>query len=327
VVNARVGEGMGISAVIVSWNAAELLRECLRSVYATTRDYSLEVIVVDNDSVDGSPKMVTEEFKEATLISTGANLGFSKANNIGIKKGSGRYVCLVNSDVRILDHCVDRLCKYMDEHPSVGLIGPQILNRDMSIQVSCYGFPNVLNTVLHALGLNKVMHKCTAFGCLYEKYWPYERTRRVDVLSGCFWIARREAIETVGLLDESFFFAWEDFDWCKRFHNAGWDVVYSTDSQVIHYGRGSSRNAASRFAVEVERAHIQYWKKYYRRSGVLFVSVMILLRNCLQAWKHALEYFLTSSDRSEARERLECNLSVLRWLTSLRRDRHNKLPP
>src|SRR5579872_5053855 len=144
---------MEISVIIVNWNTKDLLRGCLESLVASAPARSIEVIVVDNASSDGSPQMVRAEFPWVELIQSHENLGFAKSNNIGIRRSSGKYICLVNSDIKVLPGCFDALAEYLDTHPAVGGVGPRVLNSDLTLQSSCRRFPTLWNNFCSATGL------------------------------------------------------------------------------------------------------------------------------------------------------------------------------
>src|SRR4051794_12430977 len=116
-----------VSVIIVSWNAREFLRQCLSSLSQNVCRYPMEIIVVDNASADGSPECVAQQFPHVRLIQTGANLGFAKANNVGIAASKGRYLCLVNSDVKVLEDCINRLVDFCEQHADVGMVGPHVI--------------------------------------------------------------------------------------------------------------------------------------------------------------------------------------------------------
>src|ERR1017187_8350071 len=136
---------MDISVIIVNWNTKDFLEQCLTSLTLTPSNRSIETIVVDNGSSDGSPEMVEDKFPQVKLIRSHENLGFARANNLGIQNSSGRYISLVNSDVKVLPGCLDALADYLDRNPGVGNVGPRILNGDMSLQSSCRRFPSLWN--------------------------------------------------------------------------------------------------------------------------------------------------------------------------------------
>jgi GT2 family glycosyltransferase len=252
-----------ISIVIVSWNAQRYLRECLESFASQKSKHSREIIVVDNASTDGSPQYVIEHYPGVILIENEKNDGFAKGNNIGIKKSKGRYLCLVNSDVKVLSGCLDKLCEYMDRQPTIGVIGPKILWPDMTLQDSCRKFPSLWNNFCASAGLNRIFAKIPMFSGEHMTYFDHNSIKSVDSLVGCFLMVRQDALNEVGLLDERFFMYAEEVDWCKRFRKAGWKVVFYPEAKVIHYGRGSSSNEPLRFALEQKRSILLYWQKHH----------------------------------------------------------------
>ena len=148
-----------LAIVIVSWNAKGYLLDCLRSIHEHPFHSSLEVVVVDNHSSDGSPKAVAEQFPQVTLIRNGTNLGFARGNNLGITQTNSRYVALINSDVVVLPGCLNRLVEYMDAHPEVGLCGPRILNPDGSLQPSCRKKPRLWGSLCTTFSLHQLFRR------------------------------------------------------------------------------------------------------------------------------------------------------------------------
>src|SRR5215475_5316322 len=245
-----------VSVIIVSWNARSYLLQCLESVLLSRSQCLKEIIVVDNASTDGSAEEVAARFPQVRLIRNAANLGFSRANNIGIRASTGKYVCLMNSDIKVLGRCLDILGEYTEAHEKIGMVGPKILEGDGRTQPSCRGFPKLWNMFCRALAVDALLPRWEIFNGYLLRHWEQNATRDVDILSGCFWFIRREALESVGLLDEGFFMYGEDMDWCKRFWKAGWRVVFVPQGEAIHYGGKSSTNAPVRFYIEKQRADL-----------------------------------------------------------------------
>jgi hypothetical protein len=264
--------------VIVSWNAKRYLEECLDSLAEAPLAGDMEIIVVDNGSTDGSPEMVASKFPSVRLIRTGTNLGFAKANNVGIRETSGRYIALVNSDIRILGKCLDDLMKFLDQNPRVGVVGPKILNADMSLQSSCRRFPSLWNNFCESVGLAGLFGKSRLFAGEHMLYFPHNRIVDVNVLVGCFWLVRRETFDQVGLLDEDFFIYSEDVDWCKRCWDIGWRVTLFPTPKAIHYRGGSSSSSPIRFSQEQQRATLHYWEKHGGTIGRNGIFVLLLLK-------------------------------------------------
>jgi len=264
-----------ISFIIVNWNTKDLLRQCIESLIEQSDHYRSEIIVVDNGSTDGSVQIVENCYREIRLIRNGENLGFSKANNIGIRESNGRYVCIVNSDIKVL-YGIDSMLDFMEQHPDIGVLGPRTLNSDLSLRHNCRKFPNLWNTLCLALSLHKIWPKSSMFSGTLMTYFPHDEIKNVDVLPGCFLMLRREALEQVGLLDERFFIYGEDKDWCRRFWKSSWKVVFFPLAEVIHFAKASSSKAPSRFAKEKQKANYQYWQKHHRWLSLkIFLSIMI----------------------------------------------------
>jgi GT2 family glycosyltransferase len=303
-----------LSILIVNWNTKDLLLQCLRSITAELRTFRYEIVIVDNASVDGSVPAVREAFPLAHIIENECNLGFAAANNRGLKYCNGRYVLLVNSDIAVMEGCIAALWTYMEGHEEVGLVGPKVLNADLTTQDSCRAFPTIWNSLCRAFALDTVFPKSRIFGGQLMRYWTHDETRPVDILSGCFWMARQEALRIVGPLDERFFMYAEDKDWCKTFWERGWKVVYHPRAQAIHYSAASSSRDPVRFYVEMQRANLLYWKKH---SGFLYQFIMwgiMVLSNSIRLLSSYMIAATPLSSRREAVERIRKSTAAIRWL-------------
>lgn len=269
---------------------------------------------MDNASSDDGPEVVASRFPEVTLIRNRENLGFAKANNIGIRRSSGRYLCLLNSDVVVLKGCIKNLIDFMDNHPNAGMVGPRILNPDRTLQPSCRHFPTIWNNLCQALGLNYLFPKSAFFSEPFMKYWAHDKLRKVDVITGCFWMLLREAIDEVGLLDEEFFIYGEDIDWCRRCHNAGWDVVFYPNAEAVHFGGASSSNSPIKFYLEMQKADLKYWRKHHSRAGKIIYLVIILIRQVLRIIHGVVQYVVNPSERKASSFKLKRSLACIRWV-------------
>ena len=251
-----------ISVIIVNWNTKALLIDCVESLYRTTKKSSIEIIVVDNASTDDSVNALRNTFPQVQIIVNSDNYGFAKANNIGIMKARGHFICLVNSDVKALDSVLDKMRNHMEIHPEIGALAPKIYSRAMSIQKCCREFPTVRNVFCEEFLLNSLFSSIAFFRGRDMLSCDYDSIMEVEALSGCFLMVRREVVNQVGALDTRFFFYSEDVDWCKRIHETGWKLIHYPEAEAIHLGRGSSSNAPIRFQVEMLKANWQYWKKH-----------------------------------------------------------------
>ena len=287
-----------VSVVIVSWNARDFLLRCIERLLPDLAATRGELIVVDNASSDGSPDAVAASYPSARLIRLDRNTGFAAANNVGMHAAHGRYIFLINSDVDVRSGCLPALVAEMDRVPDVGMAGPRVLNADGSVQASHRPFPSLAGALRRALAMDR--HETRGGG-------------DVDILSGCFWVVRREALEKVGLLDERFFMYAEDMDWCRRFHDAGWRVMHDPSVSVVHHGGASSAREPLRFYLEMQRANLQYWRKHHTPGEVACYLAITGLHEILRLFRALALWLFRPSRRSEAAFNLERSFGALRW--------------
>lgn len=302
------------SIVIVTWNQREIVRQCLDSLNRYARDPNIEIIIVDNSSADGTPEMIRELYPHVVLLAQNSNLGFAKANNIGLARSSGEYICLINSDVVVPPDCIERQMRYLENHPDVGMVGPKMRLRDGTIGRSCMGFPTVWNWFCRALALDALFRTSRLFGSYLRTDFDYASTEDVDVLTGWFWVVRREAMEQVGPLDDRYFFYGEDIDWSKRFHQSGWRVVFCADAEAIHYCGASSAKAPTHFYVEMHRANLQFCKKFYPRYEQAGFWLTMCLQEAIRILGYGMLYPLSKSHQADAAFKIKRSLVCLSWL-------------
>lgn len=302
---------MDLSIIIVSWNVRDLLRRCLHSVFTSdAAPLQLEVIVVDNASADGSTAMVASEFPQVRLIANAHNRGFPGANNQGLAVSSGRYVMLLNPDTEVLADALAAMVAYLDAHPQVGALGPQLLNPDGSVQSSRRRFPTFWTAVFESTWLQS-----WAPPGVLKHYYVLDRRddeiSEVDWVTGACLVVRREVIEQVGGLDESFFMYSEELDWCRRMKAAGWRVVYFPGAQVIHYEGKSSEQAVPARHIYFQTSKIRYFRKYHGAPAAavlrLFLLALYSQQLALEALKGALGH-----KRPLRRQRVAAYWQVLR---------------
>lgn len=298
------------SVLIVNWNGRGYLEKCLRSVYGSMGEAEFQCVVVDNASTDGSVAMVRELFPQVELVESGSNLGFARGNNLGFDYCQGRYIFLVNSDIEMHAGGFAELCAYMDAHPKAGMVGPKVLNPDLTLQDNCLILPTPWNIVLRALALDRLLAK---FGIASGEFAPesaYDREHEVDALVGCFLGVRREALDQVGPLDPDFFMYGEDLDWCKRFRQAGWSIRLYPQVAVIHYGGGSSDNAPVPFYLELKRSSLRYWAKHYGSAGMIWCRLVTMLHEAVRVLFGVAGMIARPSQRdifqSKARRSIAC---------------------
>lgn len=304
-----------ISVIVVSWNARELLRGFLASLERHAGGFISETIVVDNNSSDGSPEMVVSHFPSAKVIRCAKNLGFAAANNLGIREATGDFLALINSDVLVHAGCIQELLAFMNAHPTTAIVGPLVIGGDGQIQSTCRRLPSIWRLICRVLALDSVWPKSDLFSGRELNNLPMDRVSKVDVISGCFWLIRRSAIDRVGPLDERFFFYAEDVDWCKRFIANKWCIHFVPSARATHFGGGSSSNAPIRYSIEMLRANIAYWHKHhgvvgkyaYHSLSIIHHTTRLICRSLL-----ALRSPSNATNSLKIREDRAC----LRWLFS-----------
>lgn len=250
-----------LSVVIVSWNTVALLAECLNSVYAETQMLSptaIETIVVDNGSTDGSPRMVQAQFPWVTLLVNRANLGFAQANNLAINQAQGEFVLLLNSDTRLLPGALQALLAFMAAHPPAGACGARLLNADGSLQPSCQPMLTPEREFWRLSFLDMLLPRAT----YRMASWSLDQPRQVEIIKGACLLLRRAALDEIGRLDEAYFMYTEEVDLCYRLAQAGWELWWVPQAQVIHYGGASSRQAAEAMYLQLYRSKVQFYRKF-----------------------------------------------------------------
>jgi len=294
-----------VSVVILSWNDRPHLEICLDSLTQELPGVNLEVIVVDNASNDGSDDLVREKYPTFNLIQHQTNVGFARGNNVGIHESSGKYLCLINSDIKLLDGCLRRVLSFMEENPDIGIAGPRILNADGTHQSSCRRFPTLWNNFCSAVGLATVFTESRGFSGEHMFYFHGDRIIDVDVLVGCFWFVRREALSQFGLLDEAFFMYAEDIDWCRRCWQAGWRVVFFPGACAVHYRGGSSiKQDPVWVALTQQQSILHYWKKHHSRAGLLGITCLMFVHKLVRLVGTASTLWVKPAQRIQNRLRM-----------------------
>ena len=265
---------MDISLVIVSYNGREHLRRCLASLLAHPPVAEREVIVVDNDSADGSADMVARDFPGVRLLRMRRNLGFAAGANRGIREATGEALVLLNPDSEIEADPFASMLAYLREHVEAGIVAPRLLNPDGSLQLSCRRFPTFSVALFNRYSLFTRLFPHNRYSRQYLlSDWQHDSISEVDWVSGACLMVRRSILERIGLLDEGYFMYIEDVDLCQRVHRAGAKVVYYPAVSVIHHIGKSSRTLAGRSIMARHRSMWHYYKKYLRQNAVVDVAV------------------------------------------------------
>ncbi|GAB6011090.1 glycosyltransferase family 2 protein [Viscerimonas tarda] len=279
---------MKLSIIIVNYNVRYLLEQCLLSVFASNRNFDIEVIVVDNNSSDGSINYLRPKFPEVIFIENTDNPGFAKANNQAYKIAQGEYILLLNPDTLLGENILDRTCNFLDTHPGAGAVGVKMINSfGKFLPESKRGFPSPWTSFCKIFGLSKFFPKSRLFGRYHMKYLDENEVHEVDILTGAFMLIRREIIERIGLLDETFFMYGEDIDLSYRITKDGYKNYYLPDA-IIHYKGESTKKDDIKYVKIFYQAMYIFFKKYYPHYSRFFsfcVTAGIYLRAAIAVVK------------------------------------------
>jgi hypothetical protein len=247
-----------VSVVVVTYNALPWIERCLESVRGH------ETIVVDHGSTDGTLELVRERFPEARLVEQ-ENKGLGGGSNAGMRVASGDYYLLLNSDAWALGDAVEKLTAFAESRPDAAVVGPKLLNPDGSLQRSVRGFPTLWRLATEYFFLRKLAPRTRALNAFYGARFDHDEVREAEFLMGACLLVRREAAATVGLFDEDFFMFSEETDWCYRFRQAGWKVLFYPGAEFVHVGGATTAQNWGLMYREQLRGHLLFLAKHRGR--------------------------------------------------------------
>jgi GT2 family glycosyltransferase len=230
-----------VSIIIVSYNTKDVLKECVESVFKTVGNLSFEIIIVDNASTDGTADQFRVQnselrIKNLTFIQNKENLGFSKANNIGVKKATGRYILFLNPDMVLHEGTLPGMVEFMDKEKQAGAATCKVILTNGKMDDSCHrGFPTPWNAFCHFSGIAKFFGNTKTFGGYNLGFMNLSIAHEIDALAGSFMLTRREAGEGAKWWDEDYFFYGEDLDFCYMLKQNGWKIYYVPEFTALHY--------------------------------------------------------------------------------------------
>lgn len=262
-----------MSVVIVNWNSAHYLKQCLASLALHAGDAVREIVVVDNGSQDGSVDGI-EGQQRLRLVRAQDNLGFAKACNLGAQGCSGEFLLFLNPDAALFEGTLAAMLTFMQQpaHASVGIAGCQLVDEDQAVARSCARFPSAGRAVLQSLGLDRLRPHWGHF----MQDWDHALTRPVDQVIGAFFLVRAALFEQLGGFDERFFLYFEETDFSLRAKRKGWQSVYVAETQAFHAGGGSSRQIRARRLFYVLRSRLLYAAKHFGATGAVLAIVATL---------------------------------------------------
>lgn len=265
---------MDCSVIIVSYNSAQFVPQCLDSILKNTFGINYEIIVVDNYSNDGTAELVQSKFSDKVkLLRQNQNRGFAAGCNYGISFSKGKYILLLNPDTLLKGNAIGEMVRFLEERFAVGIAGCKVLNSDGTLQLPCRRrFPDAKSSFFKLFGLSSLFPKNSIISAYEMADIDAGSPHEVDAVSGSFLMFRRELLDSVGYLDEDFFIFGEDLDFCYRAKMHGWRIMYNSNAEIVHY-RGQSRVFRSLPSIiQAHRAMFLFYRKHYRQKFNFFIN-------------------------------------------------------
>ena len=283
-----------VSVVIVSWNTRALLETCLASVDGPAAGSAIDVVVVDNASEDGSAEMVRRNFQNVRLIENDENVGYARANNQGIRAGRSDFVLLLNSDTQLRHGVIERLASFLRANPEVAAVGPRVANPDGSLQTSCYPTPTLFREFWRLFHLDALL----PLGSYAMSRWDQIRPQEVEILLGACILVRREAMERVGLLNETYFMYSEDLDLCYRLRRDGGRIFWYPSAEIVHHGGQSTRQVSRQMFLQLYRSKLAFFRLYYGGLTAAVYKLILLAASLARLGLSPLAALLCSRNRT-----------------------------
>ena len=264
---------MDLSIVILNYQTFELTKNTINSIFEYEYPFSYEVLLVDNASGDDSLSRLKDYFKDNVIfIESSENNGFAAGNNQALKIAKGKYQLLLNSDTIVWENTLESIYYYMEKHTDVGATGCRVLLENGDLDKACKrSFPNVKNSFFR---LFHIPTKSKDDNYNLDSL-PDDGVYEIDCLTGAFMFIRKEALDEIGFLDETFFMYGEDIDLCFRIKQAGWKIVYYGKSKITHFKGASSKKQKSKLIYEFYRAMYVYYKKHHAHESFFITNFIV----------------------------------------------------
>lgn len=308
-----------LSIIIVSFNSREVLMPCIESIFEAEPRISFEIIVVDNGSKDTSLEEVKLRFKEVNIKEVGCNLGYSGGNNIGFENSKGRYVLFLNPDTLIKKGALDQMVIIADSNLEYGLIGPKVLNKDGSLQRSCFRTPSLMQYLASTLRFHRIPFYIRIFG--FPGFYPdgnNDNEKQVDAVSGCCLLIRRDITKRIGLFDTEYFMYFEEFDLCERVRQSGYKVIYSPKASITHLGGSSITQQEAWLWIEYERSRRKFFARYRSKIAEFAVRIILLFNSGLLVFSGIFGYLLNIGGLKKSHIKYRNAISMLCWQLGLK---------
>lgn len=310
---------LDLSVVVVCFNDREVLLPCLASLEAARSGLATEVVVVDNASKDGSVSAVRKHFPKVRVVEAGYNAGFTGGNNIGFEHATGRYVLFLNPDTLIDDYAFDAMVERADRDAGIGAVGPMVLNKDRTLQYSCFRSPTVGHFISKALMLHRVPGYRRVAG--NESRYPesrYSREMEVDVISGCAMMVRRDLLTRIGAFDDEYFIYFEETDLCERIRRAGYRIVYLPAATIVHLGGQTTVKQQEWFRVQYERSRKRFFAKHRSRWAYYGIVGTLALDSSVRWTLGSVANVLTLGQSEPVRRKTDLARHMLLWQLGVR---------
>ncbi|MBI3341978.1 glycosyltransferase family 2 protein [Candidatus Curtissbacteria bacterium] len=259
---------MNISFIIVNYKTKELVFQAIESIQKFAKNFTYEIIVVDNNSEDGSSQYLKKNFSKIKLIASPENVGFGKGNNLGIKEAEGDYIFFFNSDAYLIDESIERLFKRANNIPDLGAIAPLILNEDKTIQQSGGYFPTLLKVFFWMSFIDDLPGGTWLKPYHIDHDSFYGKERELDWVTGAAFMVPKKVLEKVGTFDKEIFMYGEDVDLCHRIKKAGLKIIMNPESKIVHIGQGSS----GKISANAILGEYQTILHVYKKNGLIVIS-------------------------------------------------------
>jgi len=281
-----------LSIIIVNYNAGRLLKECIDSIYKESIATPFDVWVVDNDSQDNSIAIIKQYYPKVNVIENRTNIGFAKANNMALSKSKTDYFLLLNPDTVVRDNAIEKVVKFMDRNPKVGIVGCRVLNEDGTLQLACRrSIPTPHVSFFRLTGLSKLFPHSKIMAKYNLTYLDPDKPHEVDAVSGAFLMIRKKVVDNISMLDERFFMYGEELDWCLRTKKAGWKVMYYPDAEIIHYKGECSKSNSRKATFEFYRSMYLFHKKHFAENYNPIINIIIyagIFLKAVSSWRSFL---------------------------------------
>ena len=297
-----------LSICILSWNTEGLTRDCLASLHADPQSENWQVIVVDNDSTDGSVAMVQRQFPVVELIRSPTNLGFAGGNNLAFTHARGEHLLLLNSDTRVPVGALGHLLDHLRQHQAVGAVGPRLVDDDGRLELSCGRAPGLIPEIFHKLLLHRVF-PFFRFGT-----WHHRETRDVGWVTGACLMVRSQALDATGGLDDGIFMCYEDLEWCMRLRAAGWRIEYVPGTEVVHLEGQSIRQRMGEMLVVSQQSLYYLFQKHFGYAHLHALRLLTAVEMVLRTVIWSAFWLVRPARRSEAGSRLAAYREIF-WRT------------